>query len=157
MCQFGLGSVSYVATKEFRDLRDISRQRRQLVGECSRTRNRINKVLDRSGLRLGGILTDVFGINGRQVLEEVLESRPRQLILDSLTPHVRKKYDLFADALQAELSEDMRFTLENLLRHHDHLDQMIERFTQCLSQRLQPYCDQLDLLARFRASASIQP
>ena len=110
-----------------RDLRDISRQRRQLVGERSRTRNRVNKVVGRSGLRLGGILTDVFGVNGRKVLEGVLEARPREFILELLTPHVRHKYDLFADALQAQLSEDMRFT-------------------RWLSKKLQPYSDQLELL-----------
>ena len=129
-----------------RDLRDISRQRRQLVGERSRTRNRVNKVVGCSGLRLGGILTDVFGVNGRKVLKGVLEARPREFILESLTPHVRHKYDLFADALQAQLSEDMRFTLERLLQHHDHLNQMIVRFTRRLSKRLQPYSDQLELL-----------
>ncbi len=129
-----------------RDLSDISRQRCQLVGERSRTRNRVKKVVGRSGLRLGGILTDVFGVNGRKVLKGVLEARPREFILESLTPHVRHKYDLFADALQAQLSEDMRFTLERLLQHHDHLNQMIVRFTRRLSKRLQPYSEQLELL-----------
>ena len=39
VCQFGLGRPSYVPCKEFRDLRQMSRCRRNWVGDRSRVRN----------------------------------------------------------------------------------------------------------------------
>ena len=69
ICQFGLCRPSYVPPRDFRQLRQLSRYRRKLVGERSRARNRIHKTLDHDGLRLGGALSDIFGRNGRTILE----------------------------------------------------------------------------------------
>ena len=48
----------------FRRLRKVSRLRRQLVGASARLRNPIHKVLDAAGIRIAGVLSDVFGVNG---------------------------------------------------------------------------------------------
>ena len=63
-CQFGLGSPSRIPPARFRRLRKVSRLRRQLVGASARLRNRIHKVLDAGGIRIAGVLSDVFGVNG---------------------------------------------------------------------------------------------
>ena len=69
ICQFGLALPSYVPPRRFRQLRQLTRYRRTLVAERSRTRNRVHKTLDHDGLRLGGILSDIFGVNGRRILD----------------------------------------------------------------------------------------
>ncbi len=81
ICQLGLCRPSYVPPRKFRQLRQLSRYRRKLVGERSRARNRIHKTLDHDGLRLGGALSDIFGRNGRKILA-------------SLSGHVRHKREL---------------------------------------------------------------
>ena len=63
VCQFGLAAPSFVPPRPFRQMRQLTRYRRTLVAERSRARNRIHKVLDHDGLRLGGVLSDIFGIN----------------------------------------------------------------------------------------------
>ena len=55
VCQFGLGTPSFVPARELRELRALSRYRRTLVGQRSRVRNRVGKVVDRSGARVGGV------------------------------------------------------------------------------------------------------
>ena len=44
----------------------LSHYRRVLIQERSRVRNRVQEVIDSAGLRIGGILADVFGANGRK-------------------------------------------------------------------------------------------
>ena len=61
VCQFGLGTPSYIPTREFRVLRGMTRNWRKLVEERSRVRNRIQKLLDRNGLQLGGVLRTSLG------------------------------------------------------------------------------------------------
>ena len=49
ICQFGLALPSYVPPRRFRQLRQLTRYRRTLVAERSRTRNRVHKIRCRSG------------------------------------------------------------------------------------------------------------
>lgn len=68
----------------------VSRLRRQVVRERSRSRNRIHKILDAAGVRIGDILSDPFGANGTRLLEGLIDGTPRQALLSSLSPHVRR-------------------------------------------------------------------
>jgi len=122
VCQFGLGQPSFVPDEAFRDLRNLVRHRRTLVAQRSQTRNRVQKVLDRSGIRIGGVLSDVFGLNGRRILDGLVARRPRADILDSLSRHVRSRLELLGDALQLTLCETDRLLLADLIAAHDDLD-----------------------------------
>ena len=84
-------------------MRQLTRYRRTLVAERSRTRNRVHKTLDHDGLRLGGILSDIFGVNGRRILDGLVAGRPPRRILAGLTSHVAAKLEPLAQALAATL------------------------------------------------------
>ena len=99
VCQFGLASPSHVPPQAFRELRTLTRYRRTLVEQRSRVRNRVQKVLDRSGARVGGILSDLFGVNGRRILDGLTQGLDRDAILASLGRHVAHKLGLLGDAL----------------------------------------------------------
>ena len=66
----------------------MTRYRRRLVSERSRARNRVHKTLDHDGLRIGGILSDLFGVNGRRVLDGLVAEHSPRRILAGLTSHV---------------------------------------------------------------------
>lgn len=69
ICQFGLRKSSLVPPAYFRSMRKVSRHRRQLVRDRARARDRILKVLGAAGVHIGGILSDVFGANGKRLLD----------------------------------------------------------------------------------------
>ena len=93
VCQFGLATPSHVPPKAFREMRVLTRYRRTLIGQRSRVRNRVQKVLDRSGVRIGGVLSDVFGTNGRRILDGLARGLDPDAILASLSHHVAHKLD----------------------------------------------------------------
>ena len=66
-------------------------------------RNRVHKTLDHDGLRLGGILSDIFGVNGRRILDGLVAGHPPDRILAGLTNHVHAKLEPLAQALAAAL------------------------------------------------------
>ena len=99
ICQFGLALPSYVPPRLFRQLRQLTRYRRRLVGERSRARNRVHKTLDHDGLRLGGVLSDICGVNGRRVLDGLVAERSPRCILAGLTSHMQAKLATLAKAL----------------------------------------------------------
>ena len=122
ICQFGLAQPSYVPPRHFRQLRQLTRYRRKLVGERSRNRNRVHKTLDHDGLRIGGILSDIFGVNGRRILDGLAAGHPPGAILDGLTNHVRTKLKPLAQALAATLDPLALVLLQMQLAAVDRAD-----------------------------------
>ena len=48
-----------------RELRDLTRQRTQLVARRPTVANRIQKVLEDANIKLASVATDVLGVSGR--------------------------------------------------------------------------------------------
>ena len=69
----------------------MCRYRRKVVYDRARLRHRVHKTIDRDGLHLGGVLTDIFGRNGRTILDGLVAGQPATEILAGLTSHVRPK------------------------------------------------------------------
>ena len=146
VCQFGLGTPRFVPARELRELRALSRYRRTLVGQRSRVRNRVGKVVDRSGARVGGVITDIFGVNGRRILDGLVQRLDRQTILDSLSGHVRRKLDRLGDALTMSLRDADRIILEDLLVEHDDLDRRLAVLDRRLHEGMADHADRRRLL-----------
>ena len=146
ICQFGLGRSSLVVAEQFRQLRSLSRHRRQVVKDRSRVRNRVQKVLDRTGMRIGGILTDVFGMNGRRIIDGLVRGLTKRQILDSLSNHVRRKKDALDDAMAVKLPDTDRFMLSSLVEQHDFLDQQVAESNAQIESGLVDFEEQVRLL-----------
>ena len=146
VCQFALATASHVPPKTFRELRVLTRYRRTLVGQRSRVRNRVQKVLDRSGVRVGGVLSDVFGANGRRILDGLARGLDPDAILASLSHHVAHKLERLGDALRLELSAVERLVLCDLLREHDALQERIHGLDHDIDSGLEPWSERITLL-----------
>ena len=75
-------------------------------------RNRVRKLIDRAGAHIGGILSDLFGANGRTILDGRAAGTEGERILASLTRHVAHKLEGLGEALC--LSRNDRFMLRDL-------------------------------------------
>jgi hypothetical protein len=72
LLQHGLVKSSFVPPAAIRELRDLTRYRVNLVQECNRIANRIQKVLEDANLKLGSVVTDPLGASGRAMLEAII-------------------------------------------------------------------------------------
>ena len=146
ICQFGLALPSYVPPRLFRQLRQLTRYRRRLVAERSRARNRVHKTLDHDGLRLGGVLTDIFGVNGRRILDGLVAGLSPQRILTSLTHHVAAKLGPLAQALAATLDPLALFRLQMQIEAADRADAVLAALDARIQTTLADYQRPLRLL-----------
>ena len=146
VCQFGLCSPSHVPPKMFRDLRILNRRRRKLVSHRSSVRNRVQKIIDQNGIRIGGILSDVFGTNGRCILKGLASGMESEDIIASLSSHVSGKIPDLRNALGAQLSPSSSFVLEDLLSEHDFLEQSIRKLDHKIREGLSQWEKKLELL-----------
>ena len=146
ICQFGLGSPSMIPPARFRSLRKVSRLRRQLIGDQARLRNRVHKIIDAAGVRIGGVLSDAFGVNGLRILEGLVAGHSTQAIVGSLSPHVRRRVEDLRDALTAQLGEYHRFLLTDCLRAWKQAMARRADYDEVLDRGLSGFGDLIELL-----------
>ena len=136
VCQFGLCNPSLVPPKAFRALRRVARARRKIVAERTRTRNRVHKIVDSAGLRVGGVLSDLFGVNGRRILDGLVAGKERAEIMAALSGHVRRHLATLNDALESKLSEADRFLLRDQVRLFDQAGERLAEYDAVIDRGL---------------------
>src|SRR3954463_6174346 len=77
----GMCSPSLVHPKPIRQLRDLTRYRRSLIRERTREKQRVEKLLEDAQIKLSGVIADILGVSGRQMLEALIagQRNPRAL------------------------------------------------------------------------------
>jgi transposase len=61
LLRHGLIRPSFIPPPAIRELRSLTRQRRDLIAAGARERNRVQKLLEEGNVKLGNVLSDVFG------------------------------------------------------------------------------------------------
>src|SRR5512142_130837 len=68
LLQHGLLRASFVPPRPIRELRDLTRQRTQLIRQRATQANRLQKVLEDANIKLAGVATDILGTSGRALI-----------------------------------------------------------------------------------------
>ena len=115
--QHGLLKASFVPPEPIRELRDLTRQRTQLIQERASAANRIQKVLEDANIKLARVATDVLGVSGRDRLEALIagETDPTQRA-DLARKRLREKIPALRQALQGRVTDHHRLEPEGLTR-----------------------------------------
>src|SRR5205809_5004418 len=75
LLQYGLLRGSFVPAAPQRELRELTRQRTQLMRQKATVSNRIQKVLADANIKLASVATDVLGTSGRDMLEAIIAGK----------------------------------------------------------------------------------
>ena len=83
---FERGAVTscFVATPEFRVIREHTRYRRDLTGERTREKQRAEKLLESAALKLSAVLTDMHGVTGRDIMDHLIAGERDPKVLAGL-------------------------------------------------------------------------
>ena len=76
----------------------------------------------RIGNPVGGVLSDIFGKNGRRILDGLAEGASAEDILAGLSSHVTRKRADLEGVLSLELSPHARTALKDLIDKHDRAE-----------------------------------
>jgi transposase len=139
----GLIRPSYIPPKPLRELRDLLRYRRKLVGGRSAERNRLQKLLETANIKLASVMSDVFGVSGKAMLQAILKNQLSNEAIAALARgSLRGKQAVLQDALDGRLEEHHRFLLQTQLERMDELDIHIAIVEQRIDAKLTPYREQ---------------
>lgn len=147
LLQCGLLRGSFVPPVEIRQLRDLTRQRTQLVADRARVANRIQKVLEDANIKLGSVATDVLGVSGRAMLEMMIRGEDDPEVLADLAKRrLRAKLPQLRQALRGKVTEHHRFLLRTLLEQVDAVDRLIASYSDRINQEMAPFAQARDRL-----------
>jgi transposase len=140
LLQHGLLTPSFVPPEPIRELRDLTRQRTQLIRQRATVVNRIQKVLEDANIKLASVVTDVLGASGRAMLRALIAGRsdPEELA-ELARGSLRGKRDQLRPALHGRVSAHHRFLLEMLMEQVDHLEGLIVRFSGRIREAMAPF------------------
>lgn len=138
LLRHGMIRPSFIPERAIRELRDLTRRRRQLAGERARERNRIQKILEDANVKLGDVLTDVLGLSGRLMIDALLQGLLQVEEIAQLAQRKAKQKipDLIAALQRNRLTDHHRFLLRHALRHLDFLAEQIEALNIEIRSRL---------------------
>ena len=139
LLQHGLLRGSFVPPTPQRELRELTRQRRQLIQAKASVANRLQKVLEDANIKLAAVATDVLGVSGRDMLEALIAGQDDAEVLANLARRkLRAKIPQLQLALHGRVTEHHRFLLRLLLDEVTHLERLIARLDDRITEVLPP-------------------
>jgi transposase len=162
LLRHGLIRGSFIPPRDIRNLRDLTRRRRQLIGAATSEKNRIQKLLEDANLKLGSVLSDVFGASGRAMLWALVQGvTDPEKVAELARYSLRKKIPAIRQALVGGmLTPHHCFVVRQALDHIDYLHAQMAQLDEQIAESLKPYQAQYQLLQsmpgiRKDAAASI--
>ena len=73
LLRVGLIEASFIPSEDLREMRDLCRLRKKRVGNLTAEKNRIQKYLESCNIKLGTVISDVFGVSGRNLLKRLVD------------------------------------------------------------------------------------
>ena len=106
MLEHGLLRSSFIPPEPIRDLRDLTRYRKSLIGVRADEVNRLQKVLETANIKLTSVVTDVTGTSGRSMVRALIAGERDPIRLSRLARgSLRKKHDALEAAMAGRFRE----------------------------------------------------
>lgn len=134
LLRHGLLRASFIPPLPQRDLRDLTRQRINLVQDRATVVNRLQKVLEWANIKLTSVATDVTGVSARAMLEGIVAGEGDPAALAELAyGRMRSKRVALEQALTGRVRQHHRYLLAQHLLQLDFLDEQIQDLEQQLA------------------------
>ena len=146
---FERGAVTscFVATPEFRIIRLHTRYRRDLTGERTREKQRAEKLLESSAIKLSSVVTDLHGVTGRDIMDHLIAGERNPKALAQLArARARRKIAELEEALEGAefFTAEHAALLAAMLARIDRVNAEIDELTAVIERLLAPYEEQLE-------------
>jgi transposase len=141
---------SFVPPRGLRELRDLTRRRRKIIGAATSERNRVEKILQDANIKLSSALSDIFGVSGQLMLNALQQGQaPPEQIAQLAQCRAKRKIPEIIAALEGHRMNDhhrrmIGYSLEHLRFLEEHLLELDEQIVAKI--RALGYAPQWELL-----------
>jgi transposase len=135
---------SFVPPPWQRELRDLCRYRRTLIQERTREKQRAEKLLEDTQIKLSSVISDIFGKSGRDMLEALITGQRDPHVLAGLARgSMRGKKSVLQEALTGHFRDHHGYLLRMMLDRTDALTAQIEDLTGRIDDAIAPFARQV--------------
>ena len=145
LLQHGLLTASYIPDKDQRELRELVRYRKSLVGELNRELNRLQKMLEGANIKISGTITNINGKSARNILEHVLtgkqiDSAEYDILYEQkvIAHNLKATKEQIIDDLNGVMSDLQKRMMRVLLNHVDELNTHINELDNDIDNFMKP-------------------
>jgi transposase len=144
----GLLRGSFIPPLNVRELRQLTRYRKNVVEDINTQKNRIEKTLQQAGFKLSTFLSDIFGVSGRNLIR-VLIQKGKLTPIDvenetrRISPEKKNEIKL---AINGQLSERQRQFLQLQITMLDDLLGHLTVIEQSIAELSIPFMDEIGRL-----------
>lgn len=156
LLSFGLLRASFVPPRELRDLRDVLRTRRSFIETRTNHENQVAELLERSQIKLGNVVSDLFGKTGREILDGLAQGVTDPATLaNKARGLLRKKVQLLERALDGRFRAELTLRLQVQLAIIDVANTQIDKLEAQARKMLEPYAAEVARLCGIPGVAEI--
>lgn len=140
---------SFVPSEKIAALRDLTRRRKRVLSGANSERNRIQKLLEQGNVKIGNVVSNVFGITGQRILAALLNhpTQPAEEVAKLAKAGLRRKIPQLREALdQHRLNAHLIWMIQHCLDHLTFLEGHLSKLDQRIRETLQPLEREYELL-----------
>ncbi len=155
LLQYGLLRGSFIPSKEVRDWRELARFRKKLTRDLGDYKRRVHKVFETANIKIDSVVSDLFGVTGRNLIEYLCDSEEITLsgVEKRTKGKLRKKVEELYRSLHGFFREHHRFEIMSFLKIIACLEEQIEANTTRLRSLMG---DHEELISRLRYVPGIE-
>jgi transposase len=144
LAERGMLRPSFIPPPWQRELRDLCRCRRTLIQERTREKQRAEKLLEDTQIKLSSVISDIFGASGRDMLEALIAGQRDPHALARLARgSMRGKISVLQEALTGQFRDHHGYLLRMMLDRVDALTAQIEALTARIDEAIAPFAAQM--------------
>src|SRR5690242_3520709 len=131
---------SFVPPPQIRKLRDLTRYRADLVAARTAEKQRVEKLLEDAQIKLSVVVSDIFGVSGRQMLAALIGGQRDPTALAQLARGVmRRKITTLQEAFTGYFTGLHAFLLATMLARVDAIDADIAALDASIGELAAPF------------------
>jgi transposase len=133
---------SFVPPPPIRRLRDLTRYRADLVAARTAEKQRAEKLLEDASIKLSAVVTDIFGVSGRDMLAALAAGERSPKVLAQLARRsMRAKITVLEEAFTGHFTEHHGFLLGTMLARVDAISADIAALDARIEAQAAPLAD----------------
>ncbi len=133
---------SFVPPPPIRRLRDLTRYRADLVAARTAEKQRVEKLLEDACIKLSAVVTDIFGVSGRDMLEALAAGERDPKVLAQLARRsMRAKITALEEAFTGHFTDHHGFLLRTMLGRVDAISSDIAAVETRIAEQAAPLGD----------------
>ena len=142
LLQHGMLRDSYIPNREQRELREATRYRKSLTQERTRGLNRLQKMLEGANIKITSILSNVYGVTSRNLIEFVLENDGDMTLEKAnelVTTRIHAKLEDVVKAMNGIITPFQKTMVKKVMKHIDELTERIQEMDDIIDEYMKEY------------------